>query len=74
MEAKPPKAVDLTYGSALGLGPSFGRFHLDAYLDASEVMFILDAYLDASEVISIWTFILDASVWTFIFGRVIWTS
>ena len=40
VEAKPPKAVDLTYGSALGLGPSLGRFHLDAYLDASEVMFL----------------------------------
>ena len=31
VEAKPPKAEDLTYVSALGLGPSLGRFYLDAY-------------------------------------------
>ena len=34
-ECKPPKAVDLTCVSALGLGPSFGCFYLDAYLDVS---------------------------------------
>ena len=56
LEAKPPSAVDLMYVSALGLG-----LILDAYLDASEVMFLFGRLY--------WTLPFWTFIWTSEFGR-----